>query len=239
MRNGYVVRVLCPAAVFLLACAETSTVEPPAESALRVGSSAQASVAGDGTVPTYPTEADVPSRFWQPLITDKIIGLSWVGSTVTAGSTLYYYGNRGGGTFNLTVSGIDNPPPRSVQSFEEQFWPEDKVFFTDDFGLTGRSTCGNTATLDSQHTASITFDIGSVMGVAIRITKSVTQPGNTTASQDACGERTSIEPAAPGSGGGGDDCITCLLPPVTECAVLYHYDIQTGEIMDYSILYCY
>lgn len=239
MIHRYVARLLCPVALFTIACGETSVVGPPSQPGVLV-SGPLASVAGDGTVPIFATEADVPFAFLHPEIYSKTNSVAWSGATVISGSTMDYYGNKAAITFDLTVSGTDNAQ-RNAEAGEARFWPERTILQSDEVSLSVRATCGNAASLNTTHTATVIFDIGSILGVAVRVNLNTTQPGGGGASQDACGEETRTEPAGPnGGGGGGEGCLTCLeLPPVTECLVLYHYDLQTGEIFDMTVLFCY
>ena len=132
MLHRHVARLLLlPATLLIAACTEHSIVQPPLQSPVQVPEGAKASTAGDGSVPNFPSEEDVPEPFWQPKIYDHIDGLSWSGATVIGSGFLDYYGNRATSSFDVTVSGIDNSS-RHVDSREEQFWPERRAFFTDD-----------------------------------------------------------------------------------------------------------
>jgi len=233
MLHRHVARLLLPATLLIAACTEHSIVQPPLQSLVLVPQGAKASIAGDGSVPYFPSEEDVPDPFWRPVIHGHTDGLFWSGATVTASGYLDYYGNRATGSFHVTVSGIDNGS-RRVDSREEQFWPERRGFFTDDFSLFVHSKCGNTAVTENTHTASITLDV-TILGSLIRHTQSVSQPGDAKAVQPACGEREEIVP----SGGGGGGCLECPAEPVQWCAVRYRYDIASGEVLSATILYCF
>lgn len=232
-------RLACTSTIVLMACADTAILEPRGPVALPP-QGARTSTAGDGTVPYYEREEDVPGPFWQPRIDDKIVGVSWTGSTTSAESWLWYYGNRGQGNFRLMVSGIDNLE-RSVTSKEEEFWPGSKMHKTDPFSVYGRSQCGNRAELRTEHIAAIVFDVG-----PYRHVKTVMQPGQAEASQPPCGESIEDYPASQppsgGTGGGPETCATCVDEPATGptwCRYRRWYVLDTNETVRWEWLYCW
>jgi hypothetical protein len=68
------------------------------------------------------------------------------------------------------------------------------------------------------------------------------KPDNPVWYQDPCGEKEQDEPQNPSTGGGGGDCPECVETPVAGyswCRVKYWYDMNTNEILDAVVLYCW
>jgi hypothetical protein len=59
--------------------------------------------------------------------------------------------------------------------------------------------------------------------------------------QPACPEQERTERRSSLGGGGGTGCPDCVLEPTgpTWCRVSYTYDLNTGEILSWHILYCW
>lgn len=147
---------------------------------------------------------------------------------------------------SIAGQGVVQSPSGSATTFNfgvterHQFWnfrnqDHSAVWYMNASGL-----CGNYAQANIEYKAWWQGLSGSDGGWKLEEAVQNTQPND---SQDPCPTRQEDEPAeSAGSGGGMGDCPTCIETPntgATWCRVRYTYDIQTGEIYEATILYCW
>lgn len=206
-----------------------------------------ASSSYDGTVP-YVTDAETPDE-WKPRIITMSPYAYWEGRTAVGSSRVDYVGNRIEANLTLGISGPASTLSTTARSSEAFFWPDQRSHVTSGFRLMGLDDCGHVANISGQYKAETTIffswqGLTSLAATASR-SRGTPQPECATKEEDAPVEKPDGGGGSGDGGGTGGDlggCPECLDEPATgytTCRVRYTYYVDTGEVIDAEILYCW
>ncbi len=220
----------------LPACEERSDPAAPGElpAAQFLVSSGDGSGGGSNPIPgedapSYSSETDVPPEYGVSGIIVRQNSVTWYGAAIEGFASMDYLGNRGSIALDLSVlHDYSTVATNHVEEKDSHFLPAWYRMALQYWYLTARD-CGQVANQNAH------FEAKTVVIVNLALLEWTDEKKNSTtgAEQPACAPP--VDPGGGGdgggSGGGGTGEVWCM--------VSYWYDVETGEVLGYDILFCW
>lgn len=182
----------------------------------------------DGSAPTYGSLAEVPGeiRFADIFVTKAT--LVWVGSTAKAESYIDYWGNRITQAMSLTIQNQNGGGSRhDYPAKRSHYWGGERRTWTTHLEFLTPSSCGQVGNL------TVNYEVKQVVFFDWKLTTLDEDHANkyANAAQPDC-------PPESGSPGTKDPWSDREVDGDAYCMVFFTYDKNTGEVVDFWILYC-
>lgn len=176
--------------------------------------------------PNYGSESEIPPEYWSTTIYSLHDAVTWYGASADGYGEMTYVGNRARITLDLTVLHDYSTVATHHTAREDSHLLPLAYYFNNGYSFATAKDCGQVASQSGQYEAKTVV----LVNWSLFTTSSLQLNGSASAAQPEC-----PPPDDPGTGGGDD----YTGGGEVWCLVEFWYDMETGEIVDYEILYCW